>query len=162
MAFNRIAVYGHRGFVGSRVVPALIASGAPITVLHRSSSDTSNLPDHVRKIEVDVLDEDALVNALQDIDIVISLVGDEGTDRQYGFVKAIPRTNVQLFSPSDFCLRYSEQGMRIPCMVAKAKVEQASKDAGIPTTVIHAGNFAEFTLNTMLAIIRPLEMFMLD
>lgn len=46
MAFNRIAVYGHRGFVGSRVVPALIASGAPITVLHRSSSDTSNLPDH--------------------------------------------------------------------------------------------------------------------
>jgi hypothetical protein len=47
-------------------------------------------------------------------------------------------------------------------MVAKAKVEQASKDAGIPTTVIHAGNFAEFTLNTMLAIIRPLEMFMLD
>ncbi|OJZ86344.1 hypothetical protein ASPFODRAFT_716291 [Aspergillus luchuensis CBS 106.47] len=148
MAFNRIAVYGHRGFVGSRVVPALIASGAPITVLHRPSSDTSNLPEHVRKIEVDVLDEDALVDALQDIDIVISLVGDEGTDRQYGFVKAIPRTKVQLFSPSDFCLRYCEQGMRMPCMKAKAKVEKASKDAGIPTTVIHVGNFAEFTLST--------------
>lgn len=71
MAFNRIAVYGHRGFVGSRIVPALIASGAPITVLHRPSSDTSNLPEHVRKIEVDVLDEDALVDALQDIDIVM-------------------------------------------------------------------------------------------
>ncbi|OJI84190.1 hypothetical protein ASPTUDRAFT_147540 [Aspergillus tubingensis CBS 134.48] len=148
MAFNRIAVYGHRGFVGSRVVPALIASGAPITVLHRPSSDTSNLPEHVRMIEVDVLDEDALVDALHDIDIVISLVGDEGTDRQYGFVKAIPRTNVQLFSPSDFCLRYCEQGMRMPCMKAKAKVEKASKDAGIPTTVIHVGNFAEFTLST--------------
>ncbi|GFN20161.1 hypothetical protein AtubIFM55763_010845 [Aspergillus tubingensis] len=148
MAFNRIAVYGHRGFVGSRVVPALIASGAPITVLHRPSSDTSNLPEHVRKIEVDVLDEDALVDALQNIDIVISLVGDEGTDRQYGFVKAIPKTNVQLFSPSDFCLRYCEQGMRMPCMKAKAKVEKASKDAGIPTTVVHVGNFAEFTLST--------------
>ncbi|KAL3431333.1 hypothetical protein BDV09DRAFT_206750 [Aspergillus tetrazonus] len=148
MAFNRIAVYGHRGFVGSRVVSALIASGAPITVLHRASSDTFNLPEHVRKIEVDVLDEDALVDALQDIDIVISLVGDEGTDRQYGFVKAIPRTNVQLFSPSDPCLRYCEQGMRIPCMKAKAKVEKASKDAGIPTSVIHVGNFAEFTLST--------------
>ena len=73
MAFNRIAVYGHRGFVGSRVVPALIASGAPITVLHRPSSDTSNLPEHVRKIEVDVLDEDVLVDALQDIDIVMSV-----------------------------------------------------------------------------------------
>lgn len=74
MAFNRIAVYGHRGFVGSRVVAALIASGAPITVLHRPSSDTSNLPEHVRKIEVDVLDEDALVGALQDIDIVMSVL----------------------------------------------------------------------------------------
>lgn len=73
MAFNRIAVYGHRGFVGSRVVAALIASGAPITVLYRPSSDTSNLPEHVRKIEVDVLDEDALVGALQDIDIVMSV-----------------------------------------------------------------------------------------
>ncbi|RDH36747.1 hypothetical protein BDQ94DRAFT_167619 [Aspergillus welwitschiae] len=134
MAFNRIAVYGHRGFVGSRVVPALIASGAPITVLHRSTSDTSNLPEHVRKIEVDVFDEDALVDALQDIDIVLSLVGDEGTDRQYGFVKAIPRTNVRLFVPSDFCLRYCEQGMRMPCMTAKAKLEKASKDAGIPET----------------------------
>ncbi|KAH8425304.1 uncharacterized protein LDX57_003061 [Aspergillus melleus] len=148
MAFNRIAVYGHRGFVGSRVVAALIASGAPITVLHRPSSDTSNLPQHVRKIEVDVLVEDALVDTLKDIDIVISLVGDEGTDRQYGFVKAIPRTNVQLFCPSDFCLRYCEQGMRMPCMIAKAKVEKASKDAGIPTSVIHVGNFAEFTLST--------------
>ncbi|KAK2678580.1 hypothetical protein RAB80_007320 [Fusarium oxysporum f. sp. vasinfectum] len=149
MSFNRIAVYGHRGFVGSKVVPALIASGAPITVLHRPSSDTSNLPDHVKKIEVDVLDQDALVRALQDIDIVISLVGDEGTERQHGFVKAIPRTNVQLFCPSDFCLRYCEQGMRIPCMKAKANVEKASKDAGIPTSVIHVGNFAEFTLNTL-------------
>lgn len=73
MSFNRIAVYGHRGFVGSKVVPALIASGAPITVLHRPSSDTSTLPDHVKKIEVDVLDEDALVDALQDIDIVMSV-----------------------------------------------------------------------------------------
>ncbi|KAG7404300.1 Isoflavone reductase-like protein [Fusarium oxysporum f. sp. rapae] len=148
MVFNRIAVYGHHGFVGSGIVPALIASGAPITVLHRPSSDTSDLPDHVRKISVDVSDEEALVDALQDIDIVISLVGDVATDSQYGFVKAIPKTGVQLFCPSDFCLRYCEQGMRMPCMKAKAKVEQASKDAGIPTTVIHVGNFAEFTLNT--------------
>lgn len=90
-----------------------------------------------------------------------SLVGDEGTDRQYGFVKAIPKTNVQLFSPSDFCLRYCEQGMRMPCMKAKAKVEKASKDAGIPTTVVHVGNFAEFTLSTTSVVNEPPGMFML-
>ena len=48
--------------------------------------------------------------------------------------------------------------MRIPCMKAKAKVERASKDAGIPTTVIHVGNFAEFTLSTQLVVNRPLGM----
>ncbi|KAM0237778.1 hypothetical protein ACHAP5_008948 [Fusarium lateritium] len=149
MVFNRIAIWGHRGFVGSGLVPALIASGAPITVLHRPGSDTSMLPDDVKKIEVDALDEDALVAALQDIDIVLSIVGDAGTDTQYGFLKAIPKTNVQLFCPSDFCLRYTEQGMRIPCMKAKADVEKASKNAGIPTTVVHGGNFAEFTFSTV-------------
>ncbi|CAI6043957.1 unnamed protein product [Clonostachys chloroleuca] len=149
MAFNRIAVWGHRGFVGSAVVTALIASGAPVTILHRPGSDTSHLPYHVKKIEVDDLDEDALVAALQDIDIVISLVGDAGTASQYGFVKAIPRTKVQLFSPSDCCLRYGEQGMRIPCMKAKADLEKAANDAGIPVTVVHQGNFAEYTFNTL-------------
>ncbi|KAJ4258507.1 hypothetical protein NW757_003075 [Fusarium falciforme] len=71
MSFNRIAVYGHRGWATTRIVAALIASGAPITVLHRAGSDTSALPASVPKIEVDVFDEDALVNALQNIDIVL-------------------------------------------------------------------------------------------
>ncbi|KAH8784893.1 hypothetical protein F5883DRAFT_635875 [Diaporthe sp. PMI_573] len=113
MSFNHIAVYGHRGFANSQIVLALIDSGAPITVLYRSSSDTSNLPPGVKKIEMDVFDEDALVDALRDIDIVISLVGDEGVDREYGFVKAIPKTNVKLFSPSDLGLRSGEEGSRL-------------------------------------------------
>lgn len=71
MSFNRIAVYGHRGFASFQIVLALIDSGAPITVLYRSSSDTSNLPPGVKKIEVDVFDEDAFVDALRDIDIVM-------------------------------------------------------------------------------------------
>ena len=49
--------------------------------------------------------------------------------------------------------------MRIPCMKAKAKVEKVSKDAGIPTSVIHVGNFAEFTLSTPSVINLPLGTF---
>lgn len=71
MAFNHIAVYGHRGFANSRIVEALVESGAPITLLYRASPDTSNIPASVKKIEVDVFDEQALINALQDIDIVL-------------------------------------------------------------------------------------------
>ena len=71
MTYNRIAVYGHRGWVSSAIVGALAASGSPITVLHRASSDTSGLPSGVRKIQVDVDDHKALIAALQDIDIVM-------------------------------------------------------------------------------------------
>ncbi|KAF3807844.1 Isoflavone reductase-like [Colletotrichum gloeosporioides] len=148
-SFNRIAVYGHRGWGSSRIVEALIASGAPVRVLIRPGSDVSNLPEHVEKVEVDVNDEERLVSALKDIDIVISLVGHEGVQRQHGFVKAIPKTNVKLFSPSDLAARYDEQGMRIAVNKNKEEVEKAAKVAGIPTTVVLVGNFAEFALNTL-------------
>ncbi|KAH9238404.1 hypothetical protein K456DRAFT_1720093 [Colletotrichum gloeosporioides 23] len=148
-SFNRIAVYGHRGWGSSRIVKALIASGAPVRVLTRPGSDVSSLPDDVEKVEVDVKDEERLVGALKDIDIVISLVGHEGVQRQHGFVKAIPKTNVKLFSPSDLAARYDEQGMRIAVNRYKDEVERAAKAAGIPTTVVLVGNFAEFALNTL-------------
>ncbi|KAJ0161116.1 hypothetical protein CTA2_6759 [Colletotrichum tanaceti] len=148
MAFNRIAVYGHRGWGSSSIVDALIASGAPVTILYRHGSDVAKLPGHVTKVEVDVDDEAALVDALQDIDIVVSLVGHEGVRRQHGFVKAIPKTDVRLFSPSDLAARYDEQGLKIGVNKEKDEVERAAKSAGIPTTVVLVGNFAEFALNT--------------
>ncbi|WQF76489.1 Putative NmrA-like domain, NAD(P)-binding domain superfamily [Colletotrichum destructivum] len=148
MSFNRIAVYGHRGWGSSNIVDALIASGAPVKILYRHGSDISSLPDHVAKVEVDVDDEAALIEALQDTDIVVSLVGHEGVRRQHGFVKAIPKTNVKLFSPSDLAARYDEQGLRIGVNKEKDEVEKAARAAGIPTTVVLVGNFAEFALNT--------------
>lgn len=63
-------------------------------------------------------------------------------------MKAIPHTNVQLFSPSDLAARYDEQGRQIPVNKAKDEVEREAKQAGIPITVVLPGNFAEFALNT--------------
>ena len=71
MSFNRIAVYGHRGWASSAIVNALAASGAPIKVLSRPSSDVSGLPPSVTTISVDVEDQQALVSALQDVDIAM-------------------------------------------------------------------------------------------
>ena len=71
MSYNRITVYGHRGWASSPIVNALAASGAPITVLHRPGSDTSSLPANITKIELDINDQAALIAALQDIDIVM-------------------------------------------------------------------------------------------
>ena len=61
---------------------------------------------------------------------------------------AIPKTNVRLFVPSDLAARYDEQGMRIPVNHAKGEVESAARNAAIPMTVVHPGNFAEFALAT--------------
>ncbi|PQK12185.1 hypothetical protein BB8028_0003g08030 [Beauveria bassiana] len=150
MSYNRIAVYGHRGRFSSKILSALIASGAPITVLHRPGSDVSSVPSHVPKIEVNVLDEDALVAALQDIDIVLSLVGDEGIDRELGLVRAIPRTGVKLFVPSDLGLQYDQEALAIPVLQKKANVLEAARQANIPFTVILIANFAEFTLGSIV------------
>ncbi|XEV07472.1 hypothetical protein FSHL1_012759 [Fusarium sambucinum] len=149
MSWNRIAVYGHRGLFSSPIAAALVASGAPVTILYRPESDVSNFPANVPTIKVDPFDEDALVAALHDIDIVISLVGDSGVDAEQGFVRAIPRTQVKLFVPSDLGLRYGEEGMLIPLLRKKEDVQEAARQAGIPLTVILIANFAEFTLGSI-------------
>ena len=71
MSFNRIAIYGHRGWASSAITDALIASGAPIKIIYRPGSDVSNIPSTVSTVEVDVTDTQALIDALQDIDIVM-------------------------------------------------------------------------------------------
>ncbi|ETS75035.1 hypothetical protein PFICI_13519 [Pestalotiopsis fici W106-1] len=147
--YNRIAVYGHRGWVSSAIVDNLAISGASVTVLYRPGSDVSGLAGATKKIELDLEDEEALVAALQDIDIVISLVGHEGVSRQHAFIKAIPKTNVKLFVPSDLAARYEEQGLRIGVNAAKEAIELAAKRASIPMTIVLPGNFAEFALGTL-------------
>ncbi|KAM0511988.1 hypothetical protein ACHAPE_009344 [Trichoderma viride] len=149
-SFNRIAVYGHRGWASSAIVDALIASGAPLKVLYRPDSDVSRLPDDLPKVAVDLDDEKALISALEDVDILISLVGHDGVMKQYNFIRAIPKTNVKLFVPSDLGYRVDEVMATIPVLKAKAGVEKASKDAGIPTTVVLPGNLAESTFDSLL------------
>ncbi|KAJ7491761.1 hypothetical protein B0H11DRAFT_2007756 [Mycena galericulata] len=148
MAYNRIAVYGHRGWASSAIVDALVASGAPIKVLYRPGSDVASLPrpSNVTSVEVDLADEEAVVSSLQDVDILISLVGHEGVERQMGFVKALPKTDVKLFVPSDLGMRCDEQGLRIPVNKHKAEVEKAAKEAGVNTCVVLPGFFVESSI----------------
>lgn len=71
MTFNRIAVYGHRGWASSEIVQALASSGAAIRILHRPESDISSFPANVEIVEVDLTDQASLVQNLKDIDIVM-------------------------------------------------------------------------------------------
>lgn len=71
MTYNRIAIYGHRGWASSAIFAALMQSGAPVKVLYRPSSDISDLPESVTSVEVDVEDQQAVEAALEDVDIVM-------------------------------------------------------------------------------------------
>jgi nucleoside-diphosphate-sugar epimerase len=84
MSFNRIAVYGHRGWASSVIVRGLASTGAPIRILYRPGSDISQLPDGVTAVEVDVSDRAALLAAIKDIDIVmcVPIVGQAAAQRQ--------------------------------------------------------------------------------
>ncbi|KAI0421709.1 NAD(P)-binding protein [Xylaria grammica] len=146
MSFNRIAIYGHRGWVGSPVLHSLVAAGAPIKVLHRAGSDISSLPKGVTTAEVDLDDAQTLVPALQDIDIVLSFAARDVVPKQHNFIKAIPSTNVKLFVPSDLGFRVDKQGLSVPVNKAKQDVEEAAKAAGIPTSVVLVGAFTESAL----------------
>ncbi|KAH7076340.1 hypothetical protein BKA63DRAFT_542365 [Paraphoma chrysanthemicola] len=148
-AYNRIAIYGHCGWVSSVIVRSLAASGAPVKVIYQPGADIDWLPSTVSTIEVDVEDRRALVLALQDIDIVISLVGPNDVNKQYAFIKAIPETDVKLFSPSHLTVRHEEQGLGISINRAKYSVERVTRESGIPITVILPGNCAEFALNSL-------------
>ena len=76
------------------------------------------------------------------------LVGHGGVPLEHHFVQAIPKTQVQLFVPSELAARYDEQGNRIPVNRNKVEVEMAAHQSGVSTTVILPGNFAEFALST--------------
>ncbi|PYI16562.1 NAD(P)-binding protein [Aspergillus violaceofuscus CBS 115571] len=145
---NRIAVYGHRGWVGSAIVRSLSESPAVVKVLYRPGSNAQGLPSNVTAVQVDITDEEALVAALRDVDILISLVGHSAIEFQHNLIRAIPKTNVQLFVPSDLAVRYSGQGLGIELINAKIKVEEAAERLGVPITVVLTGNFAEFALDT--------------
>ncbi|KAF4458923.1 hypothetical protein FALBO_14328 [Fusarium albosuccineum] len=144
MTYNRIAIFGHRGWVSSAIVAALAVSGAPITVLYRPTFDTSSLPNYVKKVEVDLEDETTVIMAFRTLIFSCtrlgipppmirapkpfsrSLAGLQEVQKQLAFVKATPHTDVKLFCPSALAAHYDEQGLRIPDIRAKHEVEVAA------------------------------------
>lgn len=68
---KNIAVIGATGFVGSHVVKELISRGYDVKAIVRDSSKVEK-NDHVQALSVDVSDVDALSEALQGSDAVVS------------------------------------------------------------------------------------------
>ncbi len=87
MQIKKICVLGGSGFVGSAIVTKLDAAGFDVTVLTRRRESAKHLIllPHVKVVECNILDYDALQTALTGADAVINLVGILHQSRRVSF-----------------------------------------------------------------------------
>ena len=81
----RVLVTGATGYVGGRLIPALLSEGHEVRCLTRDARRLRDLPwrGQVDIVEADVLDREGLAAALADIDVAYYLVHALGTGRDF-------------------------------------------------------------------------------
>lgn len=68
----RIAVIGATGFVGSHVIAEAIRRGHEILAISRGNAPVEYATPRVQAVYLDIMDSDALTEAMEDVDAVIS------------------------------------------------------------------------------------------
>lgn len=144
-----ILITGGTGFIGQRLVRQLAAQGRPLRLLLRPSPKTPRLPRGI-PIEAAVAslnDPRGLQSALQGVDVVYHLAGDEGAGSRANLrevdirgtellVQAAARQGVQRFI---YLSHYgSNTASAFPVLRAKGMAEQAIIRSGIPYTILRA------------------------
>jgi uncharacterized protein YbjT (DUF2867 family) len=66
-----VAVLGHRGWLGQKVVPKLVEAGLFTKVIGRQGSPLGELPQAVEGVSLDWADTAAFVEALKGVDVVM-------------------------------------------------------------------------------------------
>lgn len=66
-----IALLGHRGWLGQKVLPGLIEAGLPTKVIVRKGSPVGELPADVEAVVLDWTDVPTFVEALDGVDVVM-------------------------------------------------------------------------------------------
>ncbi len=88
----KVLVTGATGFIGPVLAAHLVSEGYELTALVRKTSDTSVLPDDIKLVKGDMLDESSLENAVRGKDAVIHLAAN--FDFYPKDVKLLYRVNV--------------------------------------------------------------------
>ncbi|XP_074282806.1 phenylcoumaran benzylic ether reductase POP1-like [Silene latifolia] len=106
-----------------------------------------------RSVQGDVYDHESLVNAIKQVDVVISTVGYFVLADQVKIIDAIKEAgNVKRFFPSEFGVDVDRTSAVEPAKSAfavKAGIRRAVEAAGIPYTYVSANNFAGLFLPSM-------------
>lgn len=159
---SKILIIGGTGYIGKFVVEASAKEGHPTFLLVRESTtkhpEKSKLLDNFKSFGAtllfgDIHDHKSLVNAIKQVDVVISTVGGELIADQVKLIAAIKEAgNIKRFLPSEFGTDVDHVNAIEPAksvFAGKAAIRRAIEAANIPHTFVACNGFAGYFLPTV-------------
>lgn len=158
---SKILVIGGTGYIGKFVVEASAKEGHPTYALVRnetlSNPAKASVLDNFKTLGVnlvsgDLNDHESLVEAIKQVDVVISTVGGFQLADQVKIIDAIKEAgNVKRFLPSEFGIDVDRTSAVEPAksiFAIKSQIRREVEAAGIPYTYVSSNNFAGYFLPT--------------
>lgn len=163
MAQNlKVLIIGGTGYIGKFIVQASAKAGHPTYALIRKSSLASpakyRIINHFKSLGVnflfgDLFDNESLVKAIKQVDVVISTLGGHMVPHQHKVLSAIKQAgNVKRFFPSEFGNDADHIDAVEPAKsmyAAKAEFRRAVEAEGIPHTFVVCNFFDGYFLSNL-------------
>ncbi|XP_061983180.1 phenylcoumaran benzylic ether reductase POP1-like isoform X1 [Populus nigra] len=156
---SRILFIGGTGYIGKFIVEASVKAGHPTFVLVRestlSSPAKSTVINNFKNLGVNLLlgdlsDHESLVEAIKQVDVVISTIAHDQLYNQDKIIAAIKEAgNIKRFFPSEFGNDVDRAHAVEPAktgFATKAKIRRAIEAEGIPYTYVASNSFSGFFL----------------
>lgn len=145
----RVLVIGATGYIGSRLVPRLLADGARVSVLARTPSRLDDVPwrEEVTIHEGGLGNADALLAALRTVDVACHLVHSMGDSKDYAreeretteaFVRAAEEAGIERIVHLSGLHPEDETDLS-PHLRSRAEVGRIMLESSVPALVIQAG-----------------------
>ncbi|CAI9780545.1 unnamed protein product [Fraxinus pennsylvanica] len=159
---SKILIIGATGYIGKFIVEASSKHGHPTFVLVRETTASdpkkSEIIQNFKNLGVslvygDIYNHESLVNAIKQVDVVISAVGATAIADQVKIIAAIKEVGtIKRFLPSEFGGDVDSMTAVEPAaslMVEKVKVRRIVESEGIPYTYVVSNGFAGYFLRTL-------------
>lgn len=160
---SKILVIGGSGYLGKHIVEASAKEGHPTFALVRadtlSNPAKATIIDNFKNLGVtlvhgDIYDHESLVNAIKQVDVVISSVGFFQLADQVKIIAAIKEAgNIKRFFPSEFGNDVDRTSAVEPVRSTfeiKAQIRRAVEAEGIPYTYVSSNCFDGYFLPSLV------------